>query len=96
MPWLTKLRVGIDCVCKFVQCLSPWWIVNQKYIMVILYDTQYYKKSKFGNILIINIRMYVIIIFIYKPYLPEDVILVSHKSWSLRRNKCENVHYWKK
>ena len=24
-----KLRVGIDYVCKFVQCLSPWRIVKQ-------------------------------------------------------------------
>ena len=25
-----KLIVGIECVCKFVWCLSPWWILNQK------------------------------------------------------------------
>ena len=36
-------------------------------------------KSKFGNIKIINIRIYVSIIFIYNPYLLKYIILVSHK-----------------
>ena len=26
---MTKLRVGFDYVCKFVQCIFPWWIVDK-------------------------------------------------------------------
>ena len=24
-----KVEIGIDCVCKFVQCIFPWRIVKQ-------------------------------------------------------------------
>ena len=27
--WLTYLRVGIDYICKFVQYLCPWWILDK-------------------------------------------------------------------
>ena len=27
VPLLTELRVGIEHVCTFVQCICPWWIV---------------------------------------------------------------------
>ena len=64
--------------------------------MVILCNTQYYNKIEIRKYKNMNILMYVsIIIFMYKPYLLKGIILVSHKSWALRRNKCENVHYWK-
>ena len=36
-------------------------------------------KSKFGNIRVINIMMYVAIIFFVSPYLLKDIILFSHK-----------------
>ena len=26
---MTDLRFGIDHVCKFAQCLFPWWIVDE-------------------------------------------------------------------
>ena len=28
-PYLTKLRFGIDYICKFVQCICPWRILEQ-------------------------------------------------------------------
>ena len=42
-------------------------------------------KSKFGNIIIINIMMYVSIIIIYNPYLLQDIILGSHKIFSSQK-----------
>ena len=29
IPWLIELRVGIDCVCKYDQCIFPWLIMDK-------------------------------------------------------------------
>ena len=51
------------------------------------------KTSKSVNIVLINIMMFVAFIFMYNPYLSENIILVSHKIVSSQGKKSENVHY---
>ena len=29
VPWLKELRVNIDYACQFIQCISPWWILDK-------------------------------------------------------------------
>ena len=50
-PWFAELRVGIDYVCKFIQYIWTWWMLDKN---------KYLKKSKFEKKKwIINILMYV-------------------------------------
>ena len=78
VPWLTNLSVRIDCVCKIVKCLCPWWIakINKNEWK------QYVKESKFEKKRIRNILMYVKIIFGDTDLL-KDIDTFSQKMWAL-------------
>ena len=98
MAWLMDLIVGIDHVCKFIQCLCPWWIVDKN-----KNNTTWEKineinifKIEISIKLMITILMYVNIIFWWDPDLLKDIDLFSQKLWALWINNYENPHYWKK
>ena len=80
MSWLTELRVGIEYVCKLVQCLFLWWIVDKnknknKWEQI---DEINILKIKSGKKWIINILMYVNN-FWWEPYLLKELDLFSQK-----------------
>ena len=65
--------------------------------MVILCYTQYYNKIKIRKYANNKNKMYVTNIILCKiPIYLRILFYWAIKLWSLRRNKCENVHYWKK
>ena len=57
---------------------------------------QYYSKIEIR--ILTNNQYYVVCChFFHKtPFLLKDLISLAKKLWAVRRNICENVHYWKK
>ena len=97
MPWMNKLRVGIEYVCKFVQYLCPRWIVDkskdnnkwEKYTKNIL------KQIRTSVKWILNIVMSVDISFCDTPINLSILCYLATKTWTLSINKYENLHNWK-